>query len=157
MDIEPVLPGKREEEEVVSDHQVTEIVRPVLEPMLPEERKIRHLPVVSKPYRVRSSTATTTTVRTPNPGKKLRVLYAHLTADGAVYAYFRFAKHTQPEARLLPVFLGANSALNANLVGANIEGDPDEALELVTDAAVNVDAMVVVEEVPGLVVAEEDE
>lgn len=138
------------------DPKLIQVVPPVRrkEPVIPRRYPIKQLPIVGEHYWVQSLTATTTTVRRPSTGMKLRLNYVHVSAKGVVYIFFQFHSHNQGTYRICPAYMGANTVFNANLVGAGIEGEPDEDLEIVTDAAQQLDVMVVLEEIPGKVVGE---
>ncbi len=92
--------------------------------------------------RVASSTATTTTVVAGQAGKKIRIRYVHVSADGNVLVYFRFSSESAATARLFPSYLSARNPTNANKVDSVIEGPAGDDFQMVTDAAVNVECQV---------------
>ena len=94
------------------------------------------------PARATSSTATTTTVVAAVPGKRIRVYFVHLAADGNVYVYVQFSSRTAAANRLVPTYLAVRTAYNANKIASVWEGPAGDSLQMVTDAAVNVECQV---------------
>lgn len=143
--------------QVMEEHELQETPQEVLnQPILSTRKKVLKKAIVTRHYWAQSTTIATTDVRVPASGMKLRLKYIHYSAKGTVYAFLQYSRHPNKPDRISPAYMAANTVQNENLVTTPIEGESDEVLQLVTDAAQQIDVFVIVEEVPAEIVAEEE-
>jgi len=107
--------------------------------------QINDIPKMGTPWSITATSSGDNTIKTPSSGKKLRIKLVDIWNNGTTdtTVYLRFATGTARFKKLL----AAKTGFIVNLIGCNLEGGVDEALNVNLSAAGTVDVTVLGDEV----------